>query len=620
MKNTSLQSFGKIALISTPWPLYSRPSIQLGALKAYLQDRIPDLEVDVIHFYLSLAEAIGYRLYHEISERTWLAESVYAALLYPKRIKKAADLYRKESAGNLILKPLRFKTLTARIKKATDVFINGQNWGAFGLLGFSISFCQLTSALYVIQRIKRKFPDLMIVVGGASTSGQAAHGLLKKFPQIDAVVSGEGEIPLNQIVEQLRRSRPDIDLGHIQGVATRKTDPGKEISASFAQMETLNDVPVPDYDDYFELLNTFDARKIFFPTLPVEISRGCWWKPTGKSGRISGCAFCNLKLQWHGYRYKPPSQVISEIDHLTSRYQSLSVTLTDNVLPRKGAGEIFKQIGHLNKDLRLFCEVRATTTRLELKVMRDCGMRKVQVGIEALSRRLLKKLHKGTTVIQNLQIMKNCEALGIENLSNLILQFPGSDAQDVAETLNVLEFAKPFYPLKAVNFWLGLGSPVWQNPKKYGIKAVFNHPNWSYIFPAEIYHALPLMIQSYRGDRVYQKKIWKPVKEKILEWQKQYTEIRNGSNHRPILSFQDGRDFIIIRQKCYRAQTATHRLVGVSRSIYLFCQKQRSLESIFAKFSTLADDKISKFLKIMVAKKLMFAENDMYLSLAAKVK
>jgi len=93
-------------------------------------------------------------------------------------------------------------------------------------------------------------------------------------------------------------------------------------------------------------------------------------------------------------------------------------------------------------------------------MLRDSGMQKVQVGIEALSSRLLKKLHKGTSAIQNLEIMKNCEALGIENMSNLILQFPGSDAQDVAETLKVLEFAESFYPLKAVSFWLGLGSPV----------------------------------------------------------------------------------------------------------------------------------------------------------------
>jgi len=68
MKNKSIRPFNKLALISTPWPLYSRPSIQLGTLKAYLKARTPDLEVDVFHFYLSLAEAIGYRLYHENME------------------------------------------------------------------------------------------------------------------------------------------------------------------------------------------------------------------------------------------------------------------------------------------------------------------------------------------------------------------------------------------------------------------------------------------------------------------------------------------------------------------------------------------------------------------------
>jgi radical SAM superfamily enzyme YgiQ (UPF0313 family) len=117
--------------------------------------------------------------------------------------------------------------------------------------------------------------------------------------------------------------------------------------------------------------------------------------------------------------------------------------------------------------LRLFGEVRATTPLKELNAMRACGMREVQIGIEALSSDLLKKLRKGTSVNQNLEIMKNCEALGIRNISNLILRFPGSNEQDVAETLRALEFALPFYPLKAVYFWLGLESPVWQNPKDF---------------------------------------------------------------------------------------------------------------------------------------------------------
>ena len=619
MKSKPNQPFDKIALISTPWPLYSRPSIQLGTLKAFLQARHTDLPIEVFHFYLSLAQAIGYRLYHEISERTWLAESVYAALLYPEQAKKAAALFRKESAGNSVLRSVKFRTLTTQVKQATDVFLKRPNWGAFGLLGFSVSFCQLTSALFMIKCIKQKFPHLMIVAGGASTAGLAAQGFLKRFPEIDAVVNGEGEMPLNQIVEHLRKVPQDFDFTKIKGVVTRQSGAKNIDQHDALQMQTLNHLPTPDYDDYFDLLKTFHSRDTFFPTLPVEISRGCWWKRTAGSAKISGCAFCNLNLQWDGYRYKPASQVVSEIDTLTRRYQTLSVAITDNVLPRKGSAEIFKQIRKLEKDLRLFGEVRATTPWMELKAMRESGMQQVQIGIEALSSRLLKKLHKGTRAIQNLEIMKNCEALGIENISNLILHFPGSDEQDVAETLRVLEYAMPFYPLKAVNFWLGMGSPVWQNPKKFGIKAVFNHPNWSKLFPETNWRTLPFMILAYRGDLTYQKRIWKPVRKKIAEWHKQYTEIHNGPGHLPILSFQDGRDFIIIRQKRFQAETATHRLVGVSRLIYLYCQKHRSIKAILSKFSNSPDDKILKFLKMMTAKKLMFAEENRYLSLAGPV-
>jgi ribosomal peptide maturation radical SAM protein 1 len=619
MKNKSNTAFQKIGLISTPWPLYTRPSIQLGTLKSFLQANIPDLQIEVFYFYLLLAEAIGYRFYQEISERTWLAESIYSALLYPKQIKQAHALFSKESAGNSILRQAKFKTLTSRIKKTTDAFLNRQRWETYQLVGFTISYCQLTSALYVIKWLKKRFPNLIIVVGGASTSSSAACGLLKKFPEIDLVVNGEGEMPLYHIIEHLRRTPDNLDSMKIQGVITRhgkSNDPG---SASFSQLETLNGLPVPDYDNYFDLLKTFDARKTFFPTLPVEISRGCWWKRAIGSAKVTGCAFCNLNLQWNGYRHKSASQVVSEIDYLTSRHQALSVAIMDNVLPKKGSTEIFEQIAKLNKDLRLFGEVRATVTWQELKAMRDCGMREVQIGIEALSSRLLKKLHKGTTAIQNLEIMKNCEALKISSVSNLILQFPASDEQDVAETLKTLEFVLPFYPLKAVNFWLGLGSPVWQQPKKYGLSAVFNHPKWAYLFPQEIYQKVSFIIQACRGNLTYQRKIWRPVREKISLWQKQYFEVHAGPGDLPILSFRDGGDFIIIRQRRFQAEPANHRLAGDSRLIYLHCQRPRSIKRIFSKFPDIASDKILTFLNMMVDKRLIFEENNNYLSLAVPV-
>ncbi|MCP4350474.1 MAG: radical SAM protein [Desulfobacterales bacterium] len=333
-----------------------------------------------------------------------------------------------------------------------------------------------------------------------------------------------------------------------------------------------------------------------------------------------GCAFCNLNLQWEGYRSKSPSQAVSETDCLTSKHKTLSIAVMDNVLPIKSSGDIFSRLGKLDKDFRFFCEIRATATWDELKVMKAAGLQEVQIGIEALSTSLLKKLNKGTTAIQNLEIMKNCEALGIVNRSNLMLHFPGSDSQDTDETLQTLEFAIPFYPLKFVHFWLGLESPVWQNPRAFGVKAVFNHPNYAALFPRDIFRSMIFMIQAYRGDIRLQRKLWKPVKEKITAWEKAYAELRSRASPSPLLSFRDGRDFLIIRQKRLNSEPFTHRLEGTSRAIYLFCQAHRSVKRIVDNFPGTGQEKIVPFLKMMADKKLMFEENGKYLSLAVPVK
>lgn len=612
---------GKIALVSTPWPLYSRPSIQLGTLKAYLQSHNPDMAVDAHHVYLKVAQAIGYRLYHEISERTWLAESIYGALLFPERRAKIEKLFDRETGTRSVAGRMGLNKITAGVEKATAGFINSINWDQYLLAGFSISLCQLTSSLYFIKRLKKQYPALTIIVGGSTFSGTITRSFFEHFTEIDAVINGEGELPFSRLVDCLAQSPLISTLPPLEGVVVAQSAVNNRPTAGFHQLKALTSLPPPDYDDYFEMLNSFGPANVFFPTLPVEISRGCWWqKTTSGSGKTAGCAFCNLNLQWAGYRAKDPLQATAEIDHLTSRHRCLSVALVDNVLPKKTVGAFFENLVGLKKDLRLFAEIRATTSWTELMRMHRAGVQELQIGIEALSSPLLKKLHKGTTAIANLEIMKNCEALGIVNLSNLILQFPGSDENDVAQTLDNLEFALPFRPLRTVVFWLGMGSPVWQNPAGYGITAVYNHPNWKYLFGRPTVQAVRFMIQAYRGDRGHQQKIWRPVKEKVRQWHKSYDQMSRTCRHLPLLSFRDGRDFLIIHQQRPGADPINHRLVGTSREIYLFCRQHRALKRVRQQFPAFPEDKIVAFLTMMVDKKLMFEENGRCLSLAVPVK
>jgi ribosomal peptide maturation radical SAM protein 1 len=611
----------KIALISTPWPLYSRPSIQLGTLKAYLQSHHPDIQVDAHHVYLKVARSVGYPLYHEISERTWLAEAIYGALLFPERRSKIEKLFSREADPRSPVGRTGLDQITSRVKKATEDFINSINWNEYLLAGLSVSLCQLTSSLYFIRRLKHKYPALIIVIGGSTFSGTITQAFFERFADVDAVINGEGELPFSRLVSRLVQTPQLCDLPPNKGVVLARSAGNRPTATGFHQLKSLNNLLPPDYDDYFEMLKSFGPRNVFFPTLPVEISRGCWWqKSISARDKTAGCAFCNLNLQWTGYRAKNPRQAAAEIDHLTARHRCLSVALVDNVLPLKTTRAFFENLIELKKDLRLFAEIRATISFSELKRMHRAGVQELQIGIEALSTSLLKKLHKGTTAITNLEIMKNCEALGIINLSNLILHFPGSDEHDVKQTLDNLEFALPFRPLRTVVFWLGMGSPVWQNPANYGIVSFYNHPNWRYLFGRATVQSVRFMIQAYRGDRGYQQKIWRPVKEKVRRWHRDYEQLSRNARYHPLLSFRDGREFLIIRQQRSGADPLTHRLVGTSREIYLFCQQHHTLKRIRQRFCSFSEDKIVAFLKMMVDKKLMFKENDRYLSLAVPLK
>ena len=604
---------GRALLVSAPWPLFNRPSLPLGALKAYLSKVVPQVQTEACHLFLQVAQALGYDRYQGVSRRVWRAEAVFSALLYPERAHLAESLYtstlkRGEPA------PDDFQQLVCQVKGVMGDWLQRINWSALELVGFSISFCQVTASLYLISQIKTLCPSLPVVVGGSSFSGERSADLLRVFPGIDYLVVGEGERPLAGLLRHLTnpRSRPKSTLP--DGVFSSDTRPGE--MDQFSQLSRLDRLPAPDYDDYFNMLAGFSPHERFFPVLPVEASRGCWWQRHDAAGQFRGCAFCNLNLQWQGYRTKRPEQVIREVDDLVRRHQVLSLTFADNAFPVKQASSIFDGIRGMGRDLSIFTELRANTPPPLLRKMKQAGVDTVQVGIEALSSQLLAKMNKGMRVIDNLNLMKHCEALGIVNASNLMLHFPDSDDDDVQETLHAIAFARWYRPLKTVSFWLGLDSPVYRLARRFHIRSVFNHPNLKKLFPEPVAANIRFMIQGYRGDRTRQLKLWRSVEIETRQWQKDYDIMQRQTGGKPALAFRDGGRFIIIDQHLPMQAAARHRLTGISAEIYRFCHTPRTLKQVAGMFVAHSPEQIRAFFKSMVKKRLIFEERDCFLSLA----
>jgi len=608
-----------ISLVSAPWPLYNRPSIQLGALKAYLDKNLPEIKTHAHYLYLTFAARLGYALYETISTGMWRAEVPFAALLFPEKKDEAARFLAARLKGTPFYRSLDPASLSGRLTEISRCLLDEIKWDDYLMVGISACLGQLTSSIYFAYEIRKRAPDSIIVLGGSACAGKMGLSIVKTFPVIDCVVNGEGERPLLALIQQATEGRKPASTP-LKGVVTRQTKP-EEIDA--AQISDLDTLPLPDFSEYFSDLASLEAKKHFIPRLPIEASRGCWWKGASRSSLPAktqrGCAFCNLNLQWSGYRAKSTGKIRQEIYALALRHRTLSMSFMDNSIPYTKDVRLFEEISSIGVDLRLFCEIRAGVSLGVLKSMARAGVHEVQAGIEALSTSLLKKLNKGTTALDNIELMRNCESLETMSLNgNLIMEFPLSDQKDVDETLRTMDFSFPFLPPKGISFWLGFGSPAWSNPMAFNITRTGNHPFYRHLFPKKVLAGLVLMIQGYRADKSLQKKLWAPVRKKLAQWAESYDSLHTGRLHEPILSHQDGGGFLIIRQRRPGNAHMIHRLEGASRRIYLFCESQRSLSEILGFSDGIAHDKVLAFLRMMEDKRLMFSEGDRYLALSLK--
>jgi len=588
----------RVALISMPWPIVNRPSLQLATLKGYVEEK-STYKVDCFHPYLHFAKAIGIDTYTRIARSGWAGEALFAPLLFPEMKSRAHQLFRQSLSKN---DPAiaDFEKLVDQVEQGISEWLMTMQIDRYRLLGLSVCFFQLLPSLYLAAKIKEKYPRALIVFGGSSCAGLVGASLFQRFQQIDYLIGGEGEESLLHLCHSLSGMKKSLPTEILSREAPIKTDapPSGVI---------LNDLPYPNFAPYFLEIRHVFPDQIFIPVLPIEFSRGCWW---------NRCSFCNLNLQWPDYRVKSGDRMVAEASHLANTHACLQFAFTDNALPPQEADRFFASIAATGMDFDFFAETRGISAQPKLELYSQGGLRTIQVGIEALSSTLLIRMTKGTTAMDNIAAMKLSSSCSVHLEGNLITEFPGTTAEEIAETLTNLDFVLPFAPLQAATFFLGYGSPIYARPKDFSIGAILPHSKNQKLFPKKILSGMTMLCNSYRGDGVEQRKLWQPVRKKILAWHNFHQERKNKATHP--LHYRDGNTFLIISQEQVSGSTLLHRLRGLSREIYLFCATPRGVPEILAAFPTIAAPALEKFISEMSCKRLMFHESGRILSLAIR--
>jgi ribosomal peptide maturation radical SAM protein 1 len=298
--------------------------------------------------------------------------------------------------------------------------------------------------------------------------------LHEQFPFIDVVCSGEADVSFPAVVRALRQG---TDLRSIRGIVYREN--GRARSTGPADLVTdLDGLPPPDYEDFLAALGASPVGVDVTPQLLLETSRGCWW------GEKNHCTFCGLNGGTMAFRSKSAERVIAEVTRLQERYGAGGISVVDNILDMRYFTTLLPLLERRHTRVNLFYEVKANLTRARVRQLADAGIAHIQPGIESLSDHVLELMRKGTTALQNIQLLKWCREYGIRPEWNFLYGFPGETAADYEAMLPLIDAIRFLDPPSAYGpIRLDRFSPYHDDPGSFGMTNVRPQAPYRYLYP-----------------------------------------------------------------------------------------------------------------------------------------
>ncbi|MGW5840030.1 RiPP maturation radical SAM C-methyltransferase [Methylorubrum extorquens] len=613
-----VQAGARVALVCMPFYSARQPSIQIGLLTAIAERA--GFDTAAYHFNLDLARELGPPTYERLCEHRghlvgdWLfgpasfgAECSEEAR-YFDAFPTLAHWLREIGKDEAYLAELRRVVLPRFVESCLAVC----DWSQFGVVGFTSTFQQNVASLALARRIKERHPQTVLVFGGANMEGEMGLEFARAFRFVDYVVSGEGDTVFPALLTRLLAKQPACDLAGV--IANRDSDDSMDTPPSqAAPIRDLDSLPVPNYAPYFERAEALGLLDEYVGiwTLPFESSRGCWW------GQKHHCTFCGLNGLGMAYRAKTPDRVLAELGELTRRHHISAFTAVDNILDHKYISDLFERIAGSRNDPLFFYEVKANLTRPQLQALYRGGVRRVQPGIESLSTPVLRLMRKGSTMLQNVRLLKWCRYYDIAVDWNLIWGFPGETVADYESQFDVLKSIMHLEPpISSGRIWLERFSPYYKDRDKFPIRNVRAEASYRFVYPPHVDVDRLAYFFDYEMADTVPTATHEATTDLIRQWRDSW-----GSANRSNLSYRRVGDCLLIDYN-RGGRRGTYGLSGTPALVYEACgETMQSADQVAAQLQNAtgggyAVEEVREALDEFCRAKLMLGENGLYLSLA----
>ncbi len=603
----------RVCLINMPFSNLALPSIALTQLKSIAQARLGEnASIELIYLSVDCAKYLGMDLYEYLTSsgeslNTGLGDWFFRQAAFPELPDNTENYFMRHFPAKT---PAMLKLRNAIVEKRCgmeallDQLISDYELDRADMVGLTSMFMQNVACFALARKLKARNQTLITVMGGANCEYPMGQVIVDRVKHIDFVFSG----PALRNFPEFVKCCMDGDLAacsSIRGVLTKGSRTGNSIETIGEDLEINTPIDL-DYEPFIEKLGSTFPNSGIRAVLPFETSRGCWW------GERAHCTFCGLNGVSLSYRAMESGRAIREFKKLFSysgRVAQLSAV--DNILPRSYFQEVLPFLD-TPPDMEIFYEVKASLSEEDAMSLAKARVNRIQPGIEALSTPTLKLMKKGTTVFQNLQLLKICALYDLTPNWNLLLGFPGETEEvyrryvDMLPLLVHLPPPTGAYPVRFDRF-----SPYYDEAAKYGLDL---HPLdfYSFIYPFEP-NDLAQMAYYFRDCNlraeyfIAMAKWIGKVRAKIDDWGNRWS----GQKERPQLYWKDPQTIYDSRS----GKAVEYPIEQSCKMLMSQIDKPKRIEELAKIFASGNQEDIATSISWLIEKGLVFHEGDRLFSL-----
>jgi radical SAM superfamily enzyme YgiQ (UPF0313 family) len=382
--------------------------------------------------------------------------TVLLNLPHPRRVMRrwVASYY----APNFLMPPLELMGLAAIVRewKRGDVRLIdaiADEWDTAKVIGelrrdppdllVSLTgFNTFPRDMAVLEELRAALPGTRIGCFGYLPS-QRPREVLERS-SVDFVLREEPELTFSELYDRLAAGEPD-GLGSVAGLAYRGED-GVHVNPERPRIRDLDALPFPDHSLLH--LDRYNESYLERPIATIVSERGCPF----------ACTYC-VREFGRQVASRSPESILAEIAHLEESLGIRNIRFMDDTftMNRKRLERICERLIARHPRTAWTCLTRVDVVDAGLlDLMRRSGCRRVYVGIESGSQRILDFYRKGLAVDEIRRQMAVIRASGIEASAFFVLGAPIETDEDVDASIDLaIDLDLDYVIVTKLQYWPG---------------------------------------------------------------------------------------------------------------------------------------------------------------------